>query len=80
LPTSSFRDFERVCKSLGLIPSPAKKGTIWAGINKLTGRQVAFCVHKHANGRDMSDGLFQTYLKALGFKNAKDYYDYLNSL
>jgi hypothetical protein len=79
LPTSSFRDFERVCKSLGLVSS-SKKGTIWAGINRLTGIPVFICIHKHAGGRDISTGLFDRYIKALGFKNAQEFYDYLNSL
>jgi hypothetical protein len=80
LPTSSFRDFERVCKSLGLVSSSSKKGTVWAGFNRLTGSPVFLSVHMHAGGRDISTGLFDSYIKALGFKNTKEFDDYLNSL
>jgi hypothetical protein len=79
LPTGSFRDLGLVCKALGLESFPGKKGTRWKGIG-LNGQMVDICIHQHAGGRDVPDGTFTKYIKDLGFKNAKAFYDYLNSL
>jgi hypothetical protein len=79
LPTCSFRDLARVCKALGLTPYQGKKWVIWKGISPINNQPVVFCIHEHAGGRDIAIGIFNSYIKQLGFRNFDEFNNYLKN-
>ncbi len=76
--TTSFANLIKVCKAKGLEMTKTKKGEMWKGF--IDGNYVRISIHAHAGGRDVATGTFNTALKDLGFKNAQEYNDYLNTL
>ena len=72
----SFRDFEEVCKRLGLIRYEKTKGSLWEGIDT-SGNYLSCMVHTHAGGRDIKDGTFHSMIKQLGFKDERDFKSFL---
>lgn len=74
--TCSFRDFEEVCKRLGLEKKLTKKGAAWEGIDS-NGQYLRTTVHKHADGDDIAPGTFHAMVKQLGFANEQDFKDFL---
>ncbi|MHB1392857.1 MAG: hypothetical protein ACYCYE_07240 [Clostridia bacterium] len=75
---SSFRQLEIVCKALGLQCKQTKKGRLWTGV--INGSLVRIAVHPHVEGDDVASGTFNKYVKQLGFKSEKGYFDFLNKL
>lgn len=58
---------------MGFDEFPSKKGSIWVGVSSISGQLERLSIHSHAEGRDIPDGLFQTYWKQLGFKNKGEF-------
>lgn len=76
--TTTYRELELVCKAKGLKCKAGTNGNIWKGI--LNGVYVKIAIHKHSGGRDIPTGLFNTYIKQLGFNSTQGYRDFLNNL
>jgi len=76
--TCSFRDFEEVCRRLGLLCRVTGKGYIWEGIDQ-AGNLLRVSIHKHAGGRDIPAGTFHSMVKELGFANEQEFYRLLNN-
>ncbi|MDI6600918.1 MAG: hypothetical protein QME46_03965 [Thermoanaerobacteraceae bacterium] len=57
-----------------------KKGHVWWGISPISNEIVTIVVHEHAGGRDISKGLLDKYIKELGFKNDKEFFEFLNKI
>jgi hypothetical protein len=75
LATARYRDLKRVCEKLGLQAKKIKSGIIYVGnCNGVFSRIV---IHLHVEGRDIPDGLFNRYVKNLGFTSEKDFFNYL---
>lgn len=79
MATSSFKDFEKVCKALGLNAREGKNSTTYTGTG-YDGSLVRTSVHTHAAGRDIPTGTFRKCIKDIGFKNTDEYYEFLAKL
>lgn len=75
---STYSDLDKVCKALGLKQKPTKSGYLWRGL--INSNMVRISVHKHSEGRDIPNGTMRTYVKQLGFKSEKEYFDYLRTI
>ena len=75
---STYRELEKLCKALGLIPEQKKKGVLWSGM--ANGKYARVVIRKHCEGRDLKNGILNGYVKELGFKNEQEYYDYLKNI
>lgn len=75
---STYRELDMVCNALGLTKKTAKTGHIWKGI--INGDLVVIAIHIHATGRDIKSGLFNKYVKQLGFENEQEYFEFLKKL
>ena len=78
LAVSTFRDFIRVCKALGLKLKALRNDIMYSGY--VNGKYCSIPIHKHAEGRDIATGTFNGYVKELGFKNTQEYFEYLNKI
>lgn len=81
---SSFRDLESVCKALGLVEKQTKSGVIWSGIIKSNysnnGKFSRLSLHIHQQGKDISTGLFRSYVKELHFENTEEFFNFLRKI
>ncbi len=73
--TDTFRNLEKVCLSLGLAKKACKNGLIYSGIG-YNGEYSKIIIHKHAGGRNIPTGLFNRYVKDLGFQSTDDYFNF----
>jgi len=81
LPTCRLLDVEGLLRALGLESRPSKKGTVWSGINPLTGSPIRpISVHCHARGRDVPNGTLNRYAKELGLGSLSEFMQFKNSL
>ena len=78
MPTSSFRDLEKVCIALGLAAEEKTKGIAYKGF--VNEKYCNIMIHMHSKGRDIATGTFGRYVKDLGFNNIDEYFNYLRSL
>ena len=76
--TSSFRDFEEVCRRLGLIKTITKKGETWDGLDN-SGNYLRVSIHKHAGGKDIPTGTFRRMIRDLDFNDENDFRDFWNN-
>lgn len=57
---STYRELEKVCKTLGLTPEQKKKGVLWSGM--ANGKFARVVIHKHCEGRDLKICYFSVIL------------------
>ena len=78
MPVCSYGDLEKAMKGRGLKPKKAKKGVIWKGF--VSDKYVRIAIHTHAKGKDVPTGLFNKYVKELGFASQKEFFYFLKGL
>ena len=74
----SFRDFEEVCKRIGLTRYYKTNGEMWKGVDA-TGNTIVCTIHSHTGGRDINDRTFYEMIKQLKFKDEQDFKDFLGN-
>lgn len=68
--TCSFRDFERVCRILGL--KPTRGGTVWEGTDP-GGAYRRVAIHAHSKGKDIPTGTFHRMLWDIGLRDEAEF-------
>ncbi|NLG80100.1 MAG: hypothetical protein GX492_09850 [Firmicutes bacterium] len=68
--TCSFRDFERVCRILGL--KPTRGGTVWEGTDP-GGAYRRVAIHAHSKGKDIPTGTFHRMLRDIGLRDEAEF-------
>ena len=75
---SNYKDLVKVCVSLGLKKTETKKGVIYKG--NANNKYCRISIHIHSLGRDMSTGIYNQYIKDLGFVSDEAFKKYLDSI
>lgn len=76
--TFTFRDIEKICRSLGM--EPAKKGSsFWRGIGP-DGQFRQTKIDSHGPGKPLKTGTVRAIARQLGFADVQAMYEYLQNL